>query len=86
MCPVDQLKTYLKRTRIPDKSKEYIFKAISKGKRQCIRRSNKPISYTRIREPFTEALQGAGLTWRTYELNSLLSEGATLAANYGDDD
>ena len=83
ICPVDQLKNYLNKNRIPDKSEEYVFRAVSKGKRQCLRRSNKPICYTRMRETFIEAFKAVCLRWRNYGLHSLHSGKATLAANNG---
>ena len=81
MCPVDRLKNCLKKTRIPDKSEEYKFRAVSKEQR--LRKSNKPISYTRIRETFSETLKAIGLRWRNYGLHILRARGATLTANNG---
>ena len=36
ICLFDQLKSYLNKTRISDKSEECIFTAVNKGKRQCL--------------------------------------------------
>ena len=83
ICPVAQIKEYLALAKIKTNSSEFIFRAISRGKRKTLRKKNSPISYSRVRELFIEVLKRIGKNWREYGLHSLRSGGATLAANQG---
>ena len=78
VCPLKQLKYYLALSKISENSEEFIF-----SKKFSLRTKNKPISYGRIRENFIKVLKAVNLDWRKYELHSLRSGGASLAAFNG---
>ena len=83
MCPVKHLEDYLKLANINISSSQYIFRAISKGKKSRLRRKNKPISCTTIRQNLLKVIKAVGLNWKDYGLHSLRAGGASLAANKG---
>ena len=83
MCPVKHLEDYLRLVNINISSSQYIFKAISKGKKSRLRRKNKPISYTTIRQNLLKVIKAVGLNWKDYGLHSLRAGEASLAANKG---
>ena len=80
MCPVKHLEDYLRLVNINISSSQYIFRAISKGNKSRLRRKNKPISYTTIRQNFLKIIKAVGLNWKDYGLHSLQAGGASLAA------
>ena len=85
MCPVKHLEDYLRlvNINISSSSRQYIFRAISKGKKSLLHRKNKPISYTTIRQNLLKVIKAVGLNWKDYGLHSLRVGGASLAANKG---
>lgn len=86
-CPVKNLALYFHRTGIQDiDSNEFIFRGITHFKKQKIDRlrvANKPISYSRTRECFLQAVVKVGLPRKIFGLHSLRAGGATAAANAG---
>ena len=83
MCPMKHLKDYLRLVNINISSSQYIFRAISKGKKSRLRRKNKPISYNTICQNLLKVIKAVGLNWKDYGLHSLRAGGASLAANKG---
>ena len=83
MCPVKHLEDYLRLVNIIIGSSQCIFRAISKDKKSRLRRKNKPISYTTIRQNLLKVIKAVGLNWKDYDLHSLGAGGASLAANKG---
>ena len=81
MCPVKHVEDYLRLVNINISSSQYIFRAISEGKKLRLRRKNKPISYTTIRQNLLKAIKAVGSNWKYYGLHSLRAGGASLAAN-----
>ncbi|XP_071143820.1 uncharacterized protein [Mytilus edulis] len=82
MCPVKNLKLYLLWADISPESEEFIFRNLTKFKdRYVLRKENKPLSYTRMRELFIEAFQPFVSDIKKYGLHSLRSGGATTCAN-----
>jgi len=83
LCPVKNTLTYISLANIK-KPNEFLFRALSTGKRKSkLRDKNTPLSYTRVRECFKEALKLCGINEKLYGLHSLRSGGATAAANRG---
>ena len=84
LCPVLHLKRYLSLAKIAEDSSEYIFRALTlvKGS-HVLRKENKPLTYTRLRELFRVALLPYVDDISKYGLHSLRSGGATAAANNG---
>ena len=60
ICLVKHLEDYLRLVNINISSSQYIFRTISKGKKSRLRRKNKPISYTTIRQKFLKAIKAVG--------------------------
>ena len=83
MCPVKHLEDYLTLVNINISSIQYILRAISKGKKSRLRRKNKPISYTTIRQNLLKIITAVGLNWKDYDLHSLRAGGASLTADKG---
>ena len=86
LCPVSNLEHYLRNTRIDSDSNEFIFRSIKTSKRknfESLRRSNKPISYSTVRDEYIGLLKNMKLNPRNYGLHSLRSGGVTAAANLG---
>ena len=83
MCPVKHLEDYLRLVNITISSSQYIFRAISKGKKSWLRRKNKPISYTTNRQNLLKVIKAVGLIWKDYGLHSVRAGEASLAANKG---
>lgn len=84
ICPVDNLGKYLSLANIKEDSEEFIFRAITKTKTtQKLRKTNKPLSYTRAREIYINVLVKLGLNPTEYGLHSLREAGASAAANNG---
>ncbi|XP_068716917.1 integrase/recombinase xerD homolog [Montipora capricornis] len=83
-CPVKLLKKYLPKFKIPPDSRDLIFRPISKGKDSCkLIAPDKPISYSTMRQAFRRDLKTIGADPSKFELHSLRSGGATMAANSG---
>ena len=84
MCPVKNLEIYLSLANIQVDSYEFIFRNIVRFKDHFeLRKENKPLSYTRIRELFIDAFQPFVPDIKKYGLHSLRSGGATMSANLG---
>ena len=86
ICPVENLLTYLDVCSIDCKSDDYIFRGLTdfpKQNTQRLRKTNKPLSYTRTRELLLEAFKTIGENPKLYGTHSLRSGGATTAANAG---
>ena len=83
MCPVKHLEDYLILDNINTSSSQYIFSAISKGKKSRLRRKNKSISHITICQNLLKVIKAAGLNWKDYGLHSLQAGGTSLAANKG---
>ncbi|XP_046573043.1 uncharacterized protein LOC124281076 [Haliotis rubra] len=84
LCPVECLERYLQAASINPQSDVYIFRNVTKYAGQYeLRRSNKPMSYTRLRDIFLEALTPFVSDIKRYGSHSLRSGGATAAANNG---
>ena len=79
--PVKLLEDYLRLVNINISSSQYIFRAISKGKKSRLRRKNNPISYTTICQNLLKFITAVGLNWKDYGLHSFWAVGASLAAN-----
>ena len=78
MCPVKHLEDFLRLVNISINSSQYIFRAISKCKKSRLRRKNKPISYTTIRQNLLKVIKAVGLNWKDYGLHILRAGGASL--------
>jgi len=61
----------------------FIFRAISNGKVQTLRKDNKHISYTTARENFLKIMKQIDVDPKKFGLHSLRSGGASAAANNG---
>lgn len=84
LCPVKNLELYLLLACIPDGSDEFIFRNLNKCKGGfVIRKENKPLTYSRMRELFIEAFKPFVSDIKSYGLHSLRSGGATISANNG---
>lgn len=83
-CPVSILETYLGLAHIDSFSEEFLFRPISKtGTGHRLVGSNKPISYSTIREAFKSCFKSIVPDIRTFSTHSLRAGGATAAANAG---
>ena len=70
--------------KFPPDSRDLIFRPISKGKDSCkLIAPDKPISYSTMRQAFRRDLKTIGADPSKFGLHSLLSDGATMAANSG---
>ena len=86
LCPVSLIRLWFQRANIKDDSEEYIFRALTYYKSldtYTLRKQDKPISYTTIRELILKVIENIGLDPRKFGLHSLRSGGATSAANNG---
>ena len=85
LCPTKIVHLYLDKCSITDlSSDEFLFRGISKGKNyEKLRKTNKALSYTRVREILLSALKEIGLDSCLFGTHSLRSGGATEAANAG---
>ena len=85
-CPVKAIKNYIRLAEL-DLDKDgsmFLFRAISSTKTgEKLRRQNKPISYTRVREFMLTAIKSIGLDGSLYGTHSLRAGGATFTANAG---
>lgn len=81
-CPVAILQAYLEKAKIT--SSGFIFRGVSKVKDgHKLRKADKPISYTSLREDVLRAIDGIGLDRKRFGLHSMRRGGATYAANNG---
>ena len=86
-CPVELLKRYLAIFKIFPGSNDLIFKPISRGKGCCkLVSPDKPISYSTIRGAFRRDLQSLEVVPSKFDLHSLRSGEAIMAANNGVND
>ncbi|XP_033725911.1 uncharacterized protein LOC117315697 [Pecten maximus] len=84
LCPVRNLKIYLQLAEISDSSSEYIFRNVTKCKdRYTLRKCNKPMIYSRLRESFLHHFSSVVPDISKYGLHSFRAGGATAAANGG---
>ena len=85
LCPIKILREYLDKCGITDLSAdEFLFRAIAKGKGyEKLRKTNKALSYTRVREILLAGLREIGVDTKSFGTHSLRSGGATEAANAG---
>jgi integrase len=81
---VGNLELYLEWLGCCQHSESYLFQILVKGQQGYIfRQVNKSLSYSRMRELFTEAFSPFVVNIKSYGLHSLRSGGATSAAKYG---
>ena len=85
LCPAKIVRQYLEKCEITDmSSEEFLFRGIAKGRGyEKLRKNNKALSYTRVREILLAALKEIGLDTKLFGTHSLRSGGATEAANAG---
>jgi len=83
LCAVKNLQNYFHQTNILPDSEMFIFRAISNGKVQTLRKGNKHISYTTARENFLKIMKQIDVDPKKFGLHSLRSGGASAAANNG---
>ena len=84
-CPVSMLKRYLVKANRADKD-SFIFRSLNYF-RSCrqykLKRTTKPLSYSRTREIVLEGLKEIGLNPKQFGLHSLRAGRTTSAANNG---
>ena len=81
-CPVRILRSYLKKAGIT--SDAFIFRGATKMKDgHVLRKADKPISYTTLRDDVLKAIGAIGLDRSRFCLHSMRRGGATYAANNG---
>lgn len=84
LCPIKLALKYFRNSGIQENCQKYIFRAITNTKKgSTLRKSDKYISYTRVRENVLEGLKNIGLDAELFGLHSLRAGGATAAANLG---
>lgn len=84
MCPVKNLEMFFKWCGFPSNCSDFIFRNMSKTKSGYkVRNGNKALTYTRIRELFTEAFKCFVPDISKYGFHSLRAGGATVCANSG---
>ena len=86
LCPVENLTAYLRLAKVHQRSDEYVFRAITVFKKlqvEELRHTNRPLSYSRMRDILLDSLAKIGLDPKLFGLHSLRSGGATSAANAG---
>jgi integrase len=84
LCPVQNLEMYLEWSCNPSDSDVYLFRNLTKSKDHFIfRKDNKPLSYTKMRELFIEAISSFVPHIKSFGLHSLRAGGATAACNFG---
>ena len=85
-CPVSMLKRYLAKANIRADEDNFIFRSLNyfRSCRQCkLKRTTKPLSYSRTREIILEGLKQISLNQKQFGLHSLRAGGATSADNNG---
>lgn len=84
LCPVKNMELYLLWANISVDSEEYIFRNLTKFKDSYVlRKENKPLSYSRMRELFISAFSPFVNNIKHFGLHSLRSGGASTCANLG---
>ena len=84
LCPNKLVTKYFRKCGIQENCQKYVFRAITSTKNgSTLRKSDKPISYTRVRENVLDGLKNIGLEVELFGLHSLRAGGATVAANLG---
>ena len=84
LCPVLNLKKYLKWAKLEDESELYLFAQLSATKKGYkLRNSNKPLSYSNFRTLFLRAMKPFVEDVDKFCLHSLRAGGASAAANNG---
>lgn len=84
MCPVKNLELYLDLANIQADSDLFLFQSLNKGANgYCFRSTNKPLTYTRMRELFIEGFSPFVADISKFGLHSLRSGGATAAVSMG---
>ena len=87
LCPLDLTKRYFFLARINNQCNKYISGGIENTKNgQKLRKIDKPLSYTTVRGHVLELLANIGLDPKDIELHSLRPDGASAAANLGEND
>ena len=69
LCPVSTLQSYLQRTNIPDDSDEFLFRSMTyfkKSDEYKLRNTDKPASYTTIRQSVLKLLERIGLNRKEF--------------------
>ena len=80
------LSNYVTEAKFTDDSVLFLFRALvfkAKFKNIILRKTNKPLSYTRTREIVLDAFKSIGLQKDKFGLHSLRAGGAPAAANNG---
>ena len=85
LCPVENLERYLEWASIEEDSNVFIFSRLvaKKNGQYQLRNTDKPVSYTTLRELFIDAFKAHVTDISKYGFHSLRSGGATSAANNG---
>ena len=87
LCPLDLTKRYFVLDRIDKQCDKCIFRGIEHTKNgQRLRKIDKPLSYTTVRGHVLDLLANICLDPKKFGLRSLLSGGASAAANLGVND
>lgn len=81
LCPVNALERYCRKIKEQSNSDNFIFRALTSAHK--LRRINKSISYSSIRDQFKTILSLLGYNKALFGLHSLRSGGVTAAANLG---
>jgi len=87
ICPLKLTRKYLKLAKIEENSNDFIFRGVSKTTQGWkLRKVDKAISYTSVRELILKNLKNIGLDSKKFGVHSLRSGGASAAANLGVED
>ena len=87
--PVGMLYPYFQAAQIEDKSKEYIFRGVSRETDELpmrLRSADKHVSYTTMKEDILREITNIGLNASRFGTHSLRAGGATSATNNGTSD
>ena len=84
-CPVAMLELYIKLADIASTDRDvYVFRNLTKLKTgYCLRKTNQPMSYSRVRELVLKAISPIVDDFSKFSLHSLRSGGASQAAKAG---
>lgn len=80
-CPVRALESYCTKIKENSNSNNFIFRALTS--KHKLRKANKAVSYSTIRNEFKAIVNVLGFDKRLYGLHSLRSGGVSTAANLG---
>ena len=87
LCPIRLVSRYFEQGNIKGDCQKYIFRGIiTCTSHQTLRKKDKHVSYTCVRENVLEGLKNTGVNIEIYGLHSLRAGGATAAANMGVND